>query len=361
MDSRLIDLHNRCITPFHLENGCNCFLIPSILTTLNRMYKEKISKFVASARLDDAVQTIVDWANQLNDSLATSSATGLQGRWKQFQRERISGILSYADERQNYALITNQVLEMSNEFDKKSISPTPQKTEEKKVPPTDSTAHKVKNIVMLMANPAKTGLLKLKEEYYMIQKSVQHHQDKFAVYSEDKVTPADILKAATHPDRLPWCLHFSGHGKNGDPKVRKMLEEAKRKNPEGKTALDDGSGLIVTSDDGRSYKIMPTRALDAIFKSLKRNVPSLELVVLNACYSEVQAQVISKHGFYVVGAKSQIADTASKAFSDVFYDAIAKGGDFKKAVEFGRLNALMYDLEYETDINLFFNGEKIDI
>jgi Effector-associated domain 11/CHAT domain len=325
------------------------------------MYKEKIRQLVANARLDDAVQITVDWANKLNDPLAIQSAIGLQGRWKQFQRERMSGILSRADERQSYSMIANHLLEMSNDFGKKNSLSILEKTEEKTTPTTHSTSNKVKNIVMLMANPAKTALLKLKDEYYMIQKSVQHHQDKFAVYSDDQVTPADILKAATHPDRQPWCLHFSGHGKNGDPKMRKMLEEAKRKNPEGKSALEDGSGLIVTSEDGRGYKIMPTRALDAIFKSLKRNVPSLELVVLNACYSEVQAETISKHGFYVVGTKNQIVDTASKAFSDVFYDTIAKGGTFKKAVEFGRLNALTYDLVDETDINLFFNGEKIDI
>jgi hypothetical protein len=320
------------------------------------MYKEKIYQLVSHGKLDYAVKTLLEWSKQLNDAQAKNGVMVLSAQWNNFNHSRISGLLSNFEENLTRNRIAHSLLEMTDEFFNLVSESAPQHQN-----PNQNSPPQLKNIIMLMANPAKTASLKLRDEYYMIQQSVQHHKDKFAVYSDEQVTPADILKAATHPDRLPWCLHFSGHGKYGDPKIRKMLEDAKQNNPEGKTTLEDGSGLIVASEDKRSYKIMPTRALDAIFKSLKRNVPSLELVVLNACYSEVQANVISQHGFYVVGAKDKIADTASRAFSDVFYDTLAKGSDLKKAVEFGRLNALMYDLKHENDINLFYNGEKLNI
>ena len=140
-----------------------------------------------------------------------------------------------------------------------------------------------------------------------------------------------------------------------------MLEDAKRNSTERKTYVDDGSGLVVASEDRRTFQIMSSNALNAIFKTLKRNVPSLEVVVLNACYSQAQAELISKHGFYLIGAANKIKDSACRAFSDLFYDTIAKGGNFIKAVDYGRVNAMSYGLNDENEINLFYDGKKIDV
>ena len=50
----------------------------------------------------------------------------------------------------------------------------------------------------------------------------------------------------------------------------------------------------------------------------------LECVVLNACYSEIQAEVIAKHIPYVIGMKKAIGDTAAIEFSVAFYDALGQ-------------------------------------
>ena len=67
----------------------------------------------------------------------------------------------------------------------------------------------------------------------------------------------------------------------------------------------------------------------------------LECVLLNACYSEVQADVISTHVNYVVGMREAILDEAAIAFSTAFYEAIVSGYDIQFAHELG-CNAIQF-------------------
>ena len=58
--------------------------------------------------------------------------------------------------------------------------------------------------------------------------------------------------------------------------------------------------------------------------------PSVKCVVLNACYTEPQAQAISKHIDYVLGMPHTINDKLAIIFAVAFYDAIAAA----KSIEF---------------------------
>ena len=62
---------------------------------------------------------------------------------------------------------------------------------------------------------------------------------------------------------------------------------------------------------------------------------TVKCVVLNACYSEAQANAISQHIDYVVGMKKAIGDKAAIKFAVGFYDALGAGRDFEKAFKFG--------------------------
>jgi hypothetical protein len=55
----------------------------------------------------------------------------------------------------------------------------------------------------------------------------------------------------------------------------------------------------------------------------------LKCVVLNACYSKVQAEVIRQQVDYVVGMQVGIGDEAATKFAVAFYDAIFAGTDFR--------------------------------
>ena len=63
----------------------------------------------------------------------------------------------------------------------------------------------------------------------------------------------------------------------------------------------------------------------------------MECVVLNACYSERQAEAIVQHIQNVIGMKSEIGDDAAITFAVGFYDAIGAGKDYKTAFKFGRV------------------------
>ena len=59
-------------------------------------------------------------------------------------------------------------------------------------------------------------------------------------------------------------------------------------------------------------------------------------MVLNSCYSEEQAQAISKHIDFVVGMNESILDRAAIEFAIGFYDAIGSGRDIEDAFNFGK-------------------------
>ena len=73
-------------------------------------------------------------------------------------------------------------------------------------------------------------------------------------------------------DFKPQIVHFSGHGSGDD-------------------------GLALEDEDG-NLKLVDTEAIAKLFELFS---DTIECVVLNACYSEVQASAIAKHIPYVIG------------------------------------------------------------
>ncbi len=99
----------------------------------------------------------------------------------------------------------------------------------------------------------------------------------------------------------PNIVHFSGHGAG---------EEG--------LAFEDETGQL---------KLVETEALAGLFELFAGHI---ECVVLNACYSEVQAKAIAQHIPSVVGMNKAIGDRAAIEFALGFYDALGAG----KTVEF---------------------------
>ncbi len=161
-------------------------------------------------------------------------------------------------------------------------------------------------ILVLAANPQNTPGLRLDEEVRGIQHSIQlaTERDRFQVISEWAVRTEDLIPTLlTHQ---PHIVHFIGHG-SGD------------------------QGLVLDDGHGRSQRV-PTRALARLFQQ----VSSVECVVLNACYSDMQAQAISQWVNCVVGMNQPIGDPAAISFSRGFYTAIGNGRKYEAAYEIGR-------------------------
>src|SRR5262249_31741488 len=73
-------------------------------------------------------------------------------------------------------------------------------------------------------------------------------------------------------------------------------------------------------------------ALSGLFGLCSSHV---KCVVLNACYSDVQAQSIGSVVEYVIGMSRAIGDRAAIKFSTGFYDALASGRSYTDAFHFG--------------------------
>jgi predicted Rossmann-fold nucleotide-binding protein len=85
-------------------------------------------------------------------------------------------------------------------------------------------------------------------------------------------------------------------------------------------------GIAFEDESGRS-RVVSAEALAGFFELF---ADRLQCVVLNACYSENQAEAIAQHIDYVIGMKGDIGDTAAIEFAVAFYDALGAG----ESVEF---------------------------
>jgi len=170
-----------------------------------------------------------------------------------------------------------------------------------------------KTILVLAANPKDTFRLRLDEEVREIDEGLQRAvwRDEFVLEQKWAVRSRDVRRAML--DLQPSIVHFCGHG-GGDEGI----------------AFEDETGLARSVD---------ATTLAEFFGLFAKTV---ECVVLNACYSEVQAEAIVQHIDYVIGMRGGIADTAAIAFAVAFYDTLGAGKSIECAFEVAR-NAIKWE------------------
>ncbi|KYC39857.1 ATPase [Scytonema hofmannii PCC 7110] len=166
----------------------------------------------------------------------------------------------------------------------------------------------MKKILILTANPKDTDNLRLNDEVREIQMGLERarRRDKFEIISRWAVRPDDLRRALL--DYEPQIVHFSGHGAGTQ-------------------------GLVLENSDGM-MQLVSASSLARLFKLFQNKV---ECVLLNACYSEVQAEAICQHIDYVIGMNQAIGDRAAIDFAVGFYDALGAGRSLEDAFEFGRI------------------------
>jgi WD40 repeat protein len=181
----------------------------------------------------------------------------------------------------------------------------------------------VKTILVLAANPRNTSQLQLDQEVREIDEGLrrasQRHQ--FKLEAKWAVRLRDFYRAVL--DTQPHIVHFCGHGAGEDGIV-----------------LEDETGEVVCVE---------AQILASLFKVLVRK--GIQCVVLNACYSQVQAQAISQYVNYVIGMNQAIGDKAAVAFAVAFYDAIGAGNEVEFAYELG-CSQLVRFVEQQTPVLL---------
>ncbi len=169
-----------------------------------------------------------------------------------------------------------------------------------------SSDNLVKTVLLLAANPKDTSRLRLDEEVREINVGLQRSRkrEQFVLKQQWAVRPRDVYRSML--DFRPQIVHFCGHGAEN-----------------GGLALEDEAGKI---------QLVNAEALAGLFQLFAVQV---ECVLLNACYSEIQAKAISQHIDYVIGMNQKIGDKAAISFAVGFYDAVGAGESFDFAYQLG--------------------------
>lgn len=161
----------------------------------------------------------------------------------------------------------------------------------------------MKTILILAANPSNTPRLRLDEEVREMTEGLWRSKDRSSFKLEQRwaVRPSDLQRALQ--DLEPHIVHFSGHGvgENG-------------------VQLENSSGNAIS---------IPSLLLSQLFSLF----PKIECVVLNACYSEIQASAIVEHIECVIGMDARIGDQHAIRFAISFYDAVCAGKTYQHAFE----------------------------
>ncbi len=164
-------------------------------------------------------------------------------------------------------------------------------------------------ILILTANPALSGHapLRVDAEVRLIEEALQRsrYRDRFQVETKLAVRTTDLRRSLL--DYRPQIVHFSGHG-TGE------------------------MGLVLETDTGQQ-QIVRTEALTQLFGVF--DTGEIECVLLNACYSEVQANAIHQFVDCVIGMNQPIGDQAAVEFSEGFYDALGAGRLYDQAFKIG--------------------------
>lgn len=151
-------------------------------------------------------------------------------------------------------------------------------------------------ILILAANPKDTSRLRLEEEVREIENGLRRAQkrDEFILKQLWAVRPIDVRRALL--DIKPNIVHFCGHGEGQE-------------------------GIVFENEIGNAM-LVSAGALAGLFELFADNV---DCVLLNACYSEIQAVAIAQHIDSVIGMKRDIGDKAAIEFAVAFYDALGAG------------------------------------
>jgi hypothetical protein len=166
-------------------------------------------------------------------------------------------------------------------------------------------------ILFLAANPINTTQLRLEQELRDIKIALRQsrYRDQFDLQAVSAARINDMRQAML--DIEPQILHFSGHG--------------------------EGGAIYLEDKDGNARPIGSTA-----FANFLTNFPSVQCVVLNACYSEELGAAINATVPFVVGMETAVEDEAAISFAVAFYDVLGSGGNYERAF---RLAANALELE----------------
>ena len=293
----------------------------------------EIKQLIGHGRLEEVFSTLRQlprdsWQPYEND------LSLLEGQYHRLQRELRLGILPMADANVTRNRLTNGLLSLLDEIARMSpTSMTPSGPGATSPPQAASVAPtEALRILFLAANPTQSGQLRLGEEFREIREGLRlsNQRDHIHLSQRWAVRPRDLNRALLEEE--PHILHFAGHG----------VLNTTQSPPAGIAFEAKATGGIVLEDKQGQAHVASAEALAGLVALF----PQLQCVVLNACYSEVQAEALSEHVPYVVGMDQEVPDRTAIEFAVGFYDALGARPqrDYPFAFKLGRSAISMANL-----------------
>jgi hypothetical protein len=311
------------------------------MTTL----KAYLQQLIAQGETEDCLNNFSSWA-ETNDVKVFSTLILLRGQFAALQRDKTIGILSGSDYSIGIAKLNYGLMELIKKIPDNIPAPNNQNNPSD-IPPPPVVQNNT--ILFLAANPNDAPQLNLNKEFVQIFLNVQN--SKLEVRTQPATTSASLRDALL--DYQPRFIHFSGHGTSANAtqdakiditqnKIENLQDDARAI---GKIPTDDTNlaGIYLLDTNG-AKKFVSGAALANLFKICLQKF-KIDLVILNACYSEEQAKAIFDAGIpYVIGMNTAIPDATAIEFSTGFYRSLAKDNDISFAFDWAKGGILLEGL-----------------
>ncbi len=280
------------------------------------------------------------------DSLAL-----IEGSYTESERNLNNFVITHEEAGRNRARVMSSMLKLLNELlEEAPTQSNPEAFPEFGGEGADSSG--AATILFLAANPSDTGRLRLDKEHREISEGLKRsaQRDKFDLVPHFALRAKDLSRAML--EQVPTYVHFSGHGVRME-QVDTPVEADTR-------FLDWGEdedpaylgGLALEGSNGQTH-IVKAEALGALFSLYSGQIAC---VMLNACYSELQAEALIPHVGYVVGMNAAVPDRTAIVFATAFYDAIGAGKPIDFAFKAAKAQLLLEDLP-GADIPVIIKGQ----
>ncbi len=161
-------------------------------------------------------------------------------------------------------------------------------------------------MLFLAANPASLSWIRLDHEIRGIEWALRNAAlaDRFEIKLEWSVRVTDLQRALLA--HRPEVVHFAGHG-------------------------DPERGILIEGPAGGA-RALGSHALGGLFAKL-----GVQCVVLNACHTAKQAEVLADHVDCVLGMTQALRDWTAITFATTFYQAIGFHRSVQDAFDLARL------------------------
>ncbi len=277
-------------------------------------FAEEIQRLVESIKKEGA-GSVFDQQGQTVHGPQTNIAGGVQGTVFSGQ---FKGPLSMGGDANDFRGSTGAVFKSSGSVSQHFGDVNIDHSRAKESYDNHKNSKKIKAL-FLASNPKGTTPLELDREIREITEKIRaaEYRDSIDLISAWAVRPDDLLQLLNQ--HKPQIVHFSGHGSK--------------------------SGEIILVDSRGEQKPVNPAAIKALFQTLKANI---RVVILNACYSKIQAEAITQVIDCAIGMNDAIGDEAAIAFAASFYRAIGFGLSIKQAFDQGIVVLLLEGIPEES-------------